>query len=230
MTLLSKFVEIDRRFARSARVDADLKGTPPLVGYVMQASVAKALTTLATSQIASKQGAFTWTGPYGGGKSSAALLLANLIAGGSENRKIAQKIAGKELSALYRQAFPEDIGSWHVVAVTGSRMRLRDAIADAASTTFGWDAAVRDEAVKSDETLISLVRGSGSGSGTLVVLDELGKLLEHEALDGGDIHLLQDIAEHASRSDGRLVVIGILRVTRDRNGRKYKGAFTTLPF
>ena len=62
MTLLSKFVAIDRRFARSARVDADLKGTPPLVGYVMQASVAKALTTLASSQIASKQGAFTWTG------------------------------------------------------------------------------------------------------------------------------------------------------------------------
>ncbi|MDP2082004.1 hypothetical protein [Pseudotabrizicola sp.] len=243
MTLLSKFVEIDRRFARSARVDADLKGTPPLVGYVMQASVAKALTTLATSQVASKQGAFTWTGPYGGGKSSAALLLANLIAGGPENRKVAQKIAGKELSALYRQAFPEHAGPWHVVAVTGSRMRLRDAIADAASITFSWDAATRDAAARSDEALISMVQGSGEdcGSGTLVVLDELGKLLEHEASDGGDIHLLQDIAEYASRSYGRLVIIGILhqsfeqyaaRAARDarQEWAKVQGRFHDIAF
>jgi len=243
MTLLSKFVEIDRRFARSARVDADLKGTPPLVGYVLQASVAKALTTLATSQVASKQGAFTWTGPYGVGKSSAALLLANVIAGGPENRKVAQKIAGKELSALYRQAFPEHAGSWHVVAVTGSRMRLRDAIADAASITFSWDAATRDAAGRSDEALISMVQGSGadSGSGTLVVLDELGKLLEHEANDGGDIHLLQDIAEFASRSDGRLVIIGILhqsfeqyaaRAARDarQEWAKVQGRFHDIAF
>ena len=100
MTKLSKIVEIDRRFARSARIDADLNGTPPLVGYVMQASVAKALTTLADSQIESHQGAFTWTGPYGGGKSSAALLVANLIAGAPENRKIARKIAGKALTTV----------------------------------------------------------------------------------------------------------------------------------
>lgn len=243
MNLLSKIVEIDRRFARSARVDADLKGTPPLVGYVMQASVAKALTTLATSQIASKQGAFTWTGPYGGGKSSAALLLANLIAGSPENRKIAQRISGKELSTFYRQAFPEDVGTWNVIAVTGSRMRLRDSVADAASITFDWDASTRDEAVRSDDALISLVQGSGaiSGSGTLVVLDELGKLLEHEALVGGDIHLLQDIAEHASRSDGRLVVIGILhqsfeqyaaRAARDarQEWAKVQGRFHDIAF
>jgi hypothetical protein len=243
MTKLSKIVEIDRRFARSARIDADLNGTPPLVGYVMQASVAKALTTLADSQIESHQGAFTWTGPYGGGKSSAALLVANLIAGAPGNRKIARKIAGKELTTVYQKAFPEAGGPWGVVAVTGSRMRLRDAIADAAAITFQWDGAARQDAGASDEALIAQIKRSSDahGSGTLVVLDELGKLLEHEALDGGDIHLLQDIAEHASRSGGRLVVIGILhqsfeqyaaRAARDarQEWAKVQGRFHDIAF
>ena len=243
MTKLSKIVEIDRRFARSARIDADLNGTPPLVGYVMQASVAKALTTLADSQIESHQGAFTWTGPYGGGKSSAALLVANLIAGGPDNRKIARKIAGKPLTTAYQKAFPEAAGPWKVVAVTGSRMRLRDAIADAAAITFDWDATIRQDAGASDEALIAQIRRSSDAlaSGTLVVLDELGKLLEHEALDGGDIHLLQDIAEHASRSGGRLVVIGILhqsfeqyaaRAARDarQEWAKVQGRFHDIAF
>lgn len=243
MTRLAKIVEIDRRFARSARIDADLNGTPPLVGYVMQASVAKALTTLADSQIESQQGAFTWTGPYGGGKSSAALLIANLVAGAPENRKIARKIAGKALTTVYQKAFPETDGSWNVVAVTGSRVRLRDAIADAAAISFRWDDACRLKAGSSDEALIAQIRRSSDalGSGTLVILDELGKLLEHEALEGGDVHLLQDIAEHASRSGGRLVVVGILhqsfeqyaaRAARDarQEWAKVQGRFHDIAF
>lgn len=211
MTLLSSKVAIDRRFARSARLDADLNGTPPLVGYVLQATVAKALTLLAESQIESHQGAFTWTGPYGGGKSSAALLLANLVAGARANRKIAKDLAGPVLSDLYAKAFPKNAGDWKVVAVTGGRVRLREAIADAAASTFGWDEATREKFGETDEALIrALVANGKASSGTLLILDELGKMLEHEALEGGDVHLLQDIAERASRSDGRLVVIGIL--------------------
>ncbi|MBP2297075.1 ATP-binding protein [Azospirillum rugosum] len=212
MTMLASKVAIDRRFARSARLDADLNGTPPLVGYVLQATVAKALTTLVESQITSHQGAFTWTGPYGGGKSSAALLLANLVAGTRTNRTIARNIVGPTLTDLFAKAFPRAGGDWKVVAVTGSRVRLRDAIAAAAAATFGWKSNSREQFAASDEQLIAalLQSGTAGGSGTLLILDELGKILEHEALEGGDVHLLQDIAEHASRSKGRLVVIGIL--------------------
>lgn len=212
MTGLSSIVTIDRRFARSARLDADLNGTPPLVGYVMQASVAKALKTLGESQCDSHQGAFTWTGPYGGGKSSAALLLANLVAGSKGNRRIARDIVGEALVCLYAEAFPETNGRWKVVAVTGSRQRLRDAIIEAATIAFDWSSTDVTAAAASDEKLIAALIGGdkAASSGTLLILDELGKLLEHEALEGGDIHLLQDLAEHATRSKGRLVVIGIL--------------------
>lgn len=215
---LSGSVTIDRRFARSARLDADLNGTPPLVGYVLQASVAKALQTLGESQCDSHQGAYTWTGPYGGGKSSAALLLANLVAGAKGNRKIASDIAGERLTRLYNEAFPEPNGRWKVVAVTGSRTRLRDAIIDAATLALDWSSQqARDYGASDDKLIGALIEGgTGSSSGTLLILDELGKLLEHEALEGGDVHLLQDLAEHATRSKGRLVVIGILHQSFDQ--------------
>lgn len=218
MTVRPHGVGIDRRFARSARIDTDLNGTPPLVGYVLQASVEKSLTTLAASQIDSHQGAFTWTGPYGGGKSSAALLVANLVAGNAANRKIAAGLAGKPLTALYARAFPAAQSRWDVIAVTGSRVRLRDAVVEAAAQALVWDSVEVAAARDSDEALIAalLTAAASDRGGLLLILDELGKMLEHEALEGGDVHLLQDLAEHASRSDGRLVVIGILHQSFDQ--------------
>lgn len=219
MTKLSGMIEINRRFARSARIDADLSGTPPLVGYVLQASVAKALSTMALAQADSQQGAFTWTGPYGGGKSSAALLVANMVGGskGSKgNQKLARELAGDELCKLFDAAFPER-RDWHVVAVTGSRTRLRTAIASAARGPLCWSAEAFEAASASDAELIERLLSPGPcNPSVFLILDELGKMLEHEALEGGDVHLLQDLAERASRSDGRLVVVGILHQSFDQ--------------
>ena len=88
MSTLGDIVTVDRRFARSARLDADLNGTPPLAGYVLQGSVHKSLLAMMAGIAEGGQSAFTWTGPYGGGKSSAALLLASLIGGADEQRKL----------------------------------------------------------------------------------------------------------------------------------------------
>lgn len=245
MSTLANIVTIERRFARSARIDRDLSGTPPLVGYVLQASVAKSLTAMACSQIEAGQGAFTWTGPYGGGKSCAALLVASLVGGAGENRAVARGIAGEELCGLFEEAFPEARGRWNVVPVTGSRTGLREAIAEASASAFGWSDAQLCAARTSDAALIDALdapRPKGpKARGTLIVLDELGKLLEHAALHGGDIHLLQDLAERAARSGGRLVVLGILhqafdqyaaRADRDarREWAKVQGRFQDLPF
>ncbi len=245
MTTLADTITIERRFARSARIDRDLAGSPPLVGYVLQASVAKSLTSMACSQVESGQGAYTWTGPYGGGKSCAALLVANLVAGIGDNRAIARDIAGDEVAGLFEEAFPDSVGRWNVVAVTGSRVGLREAIGAAAQASLGWSDAETAAALASDTTLIDAIaapRGRGRKTGgTLVILDELGKMLEFAALHGGDVHLLQDLAERAARSEGRLVVLGILhqafdqyaaRADRDarREWAKVQGRFQDLPF
>ena len=107
MTMLADIVTVERRFARSARLDADLSGTPPLSGYVLQGSVQKSLLAMMTAIAEGGQNTFTWTGPYGGGKSSAALLLACFVGGTEEQRKLAAKIAGKEMTASFRAAFPD---------------------------------------------------------------------------------------------------------------------------
>ena len=49
-----------------------------------------------------------------------------------------------------------------------------------------------------------------AGGGLIVFVDEMGKFLESAAYDGADIYFFQQLAEIASRSNGRLIVVGIL--------------------
>ena len=57
---------------------------------------------------------------------------------------------------------------------------------------------------------------SQSNRGVLLVVDELGKFLEHSAQLGTDIYFYQEIAEAAARSRGKLVVVGILHQSFDQ--------------
>jgi hypothetical protein len=59
------------------------------------------------------------------------------------------------------------------------------------------------------EGLVTLA-GKRAGSGVLLIVDELGKFLEHASGHGGDIFFFQQLAEAANRASGRLVVVGIL--------------------
>jgi hypothetical protein len=76
----------------------------------------------------------------------------------------------------------------------------------------------------------------------MVILDEMGKFLEASALGSGDdVYFFQDLAEAAARSEGRLVVVGILHQsfaqystrlgidTRD-DWAKVQGRYLDLPF
>ena len=78
--------------------------------------------------------------------------------------------------------------------------------------------------------------------GVLVVIDEMGKFLEASALGSGDdVYFFQELAEAAARSDGLLVVIGVLHQsfaqyaarlgidTRD-DWTKVQGRYVDLPF
>lgn len=240
--LLRDVVRVDGRFQRSARIDADLKGFPPLDGYVLQASVQKALADMAGMLADSGQAAFTWTGPYGGGKSSAALLVGSLVAGKCETRSLARELVGEDLGQLFRRAFPEQNGEWSVVAVTGRRANLRVEVANAAADVLSWSKAERSGAAADDHKLVELLLASSqTRGGVLLIIDELGKLLEDAVANGGDVHLLQDLAERGSRSGGRLVTIGILHQSfgqygarLGREGRdeweKIQGRFKDIPF
>jgi hypothetical protein len=77
--MLSDAVTVARRFQRSVRVDTDLGAAAALHGFVCQGSGRAALNTMARLIVDAGQRAFTWTGPYGSGKSSLALALAAAV-------------------------------------------------------------------------------------------------------------------------------------------------------
>ncbi|RYG34429.1 MAG: hypothetical protein EON93_08115 [Burkholderiales bacterium] len=241
MKMLADVVTVERRFARSARLDSDLDGTPPLAGYVLQGSVQKSLLAMMAGIAEGGQSAFTWTGPYGGGKSSAALLLASLVGGTEEQRKLAAKIAGKEMVARAEGAFPSSDNVWRVIALTGRRADLRADLANACAGSLGWNKDVSEASIADPRFLIDRIVQDTQQGGVVLLLDELGKFLEHAIGEGGDVHFLQDLAERAARSKGRLVVIGILHQSFEqyasklnRSAReewaKVQGRFQNIPF
>ncbi|RWN08823.1 hypothetical protein [Mesorhizobium sp.] len=241
MSTLADIVTVERRFARSARLDADLNGTPPLTGYVLQGSIQKSLQAMMAGIAEGGQSVFTWTGPYGGGKSSAALLLASLVGGSEEQRKLAAKIAGKEMSARVRAAFLAEGECWRVIALTGRRSDLRADLADAGADVLRWSKSVREATRADPRALIERLEQDAQQGGILLLLDELGKFLEHAIGEGGDVHFLQDLAERAARANGRLIVVGILHQSFEqyayklnRSARdewaKVQGRFQNIPF
>jgi len=100
---------------------------------------------------------------------------------------------------------------WLVVPVVGLRASVRDEIGNAIDTS-GAPKKLGRPLKDGRDVVEDLLRLASSGpyGGVLLVIDELGKFLEHAAATGEDIYFYQQLAEAASRSDGNLVVIGIL--------------------
>ena len=95
-----------------------------------------------------------------------------------------------------------------------------------------------------EETLEALIRVSkrnrSQEGGLIIFIDEMGKFLEGAAYDRTDLYFFQELAERASRSGGRLIVVGILhqafeeyanRLSREMRDEwaKIQGRFVDLP-
>jgi len=245
MTTLADHVRIERRFQRSIRLDADVDQLAPLQGYVLQTTAAAALETTLSLR-STGQGAFTWTGPYGGGKSSLALALTGLLSAESEVAAQARALLGATPGI---ESFTQsDFGEWLAVPVTGRRAdpleALRESLEAAIARAPGKartrrprerDSGGRDLIERLQRELDARPHG-----GVMILVDELGKFLEASADGYGDVHIFQDVAELANRSEGRLLVIGILHqaferyayrlgVTAQEDWAKIQGRFVDVP-
>lgn len=199
-------ISVGRRFTRSARVDSDLGNVEAIQGFVLQPSVRVAFETMAEANSKGQQSAFTWTGPYGGGKSSAALVLAELLGPDGPLRDAACAIVGAKLASLLDKSFGRTKKGWKVVALSGRR----GAIADDLRAVLNL--------AETDDPVSAMIERSkhADHDGIFLLIDELGKYLEYAALESGDLHILQDIAEHSVRSKGRLLTVGILHQSFER--------------
>ena len=210
---LSNKVSVARAFQRSVRIDTDISTPSSLKGFVCPPSSAIALQIMARHIAETGQAAFTWTGPYGSGKSSLAVALAAALDGDEKVRDSAARTLGEEAISAVWQALTLKSKGWRVLPVVGSRTHPAQAIGEAIARTKMKRVAA-DAIWEEQDTLDALNfiarRDSGKRGGLLVIIDEMGKFLESAAYDGTDIYFFQQLAELASRSGNRLIVVGAL--------------------
>jgi hypothetical protein len=160
-----------------------------------------------------RQGAFTWTGPYGSGKSSLVIALSALLNGNADLQKQAARVFGHKLTAAIWKALPVGTKGWHILPVVGRREHPVRAIGEtmqavgfvARQPRGGWTEDKLVQAVK--ETAVANPKSS---DGLIIFIDEMGKFLENAVQNGADIYVFQQLAEAASRSEGRLLIVGVL--------------------
>lgn len=237
--MLADSVRIARHYQRSIRIDADLGRADALEGYVCHGTAHAALDTMARQLTQSNQRAFTWTGPFGGGKSSLAVAFASALSADRGIRAKARSILGLDKAPAFDRAFPARRG-WLTLPVVGKRGSVVSEIAAAlAKAKRGGDA--RKATGSSVIADICAAAESKDFDGTLVIIDEMGKFLEAAALGSGDdVYFFQELAEAAARAQGKVVVVGILHQsfaqyaarlgidTRD-DWAKVQGRFSDIP-
>lgn len=235
---LSSVVEISRQFLRSIQIDDDFGREDALSGYVCQGTAQSLLESMAQQLLETKQRAFTWTGPYGGGKSSLALMLCSLVGPNQKLRDRAKKILALPSDSKIYRAFDAKGTGWTVLPVVGKRISVRDQLISTIEKRTGTVLSKK----KNADVIAELVALAESNKqGLLLIIDELGKFLENAALDSTeDIYFFQQLAEAASRTNGNFVVVGILhqpfeayatalgRQTRD-DWAKIQGRYIDIP-
>lgn len=203
---VSPAVQIARHYRRSVRIDADIGRPEALDGYVLTDTAREALSIMSRQINDTTDRAFTWTGPYGGGKSSLAVVLASALSADAAVRVRARAILGEQVPG-FQDAFRVSSKGWLVLPVVGKRASV------AAETAKVLNAALEPASPHSPSLVVNdlvALAEAGRFDGVLLLVDEMGKFLEAAAAGGEDIHFFQDLAEKAGRSKGRLVVVGLL--------------------
>jgi hypothetical protein len=249
-------VTVRGRFRRSVHLARDFYDAAGGEGYLVTSGARAVLGRVAEALGAPvTQRAWTVTGPYGGGKSAFALFLAGLLRGDEAARHVLEDADAALASRLADVAG----GPFCPVLVVGSREPLGPALlralADALDTfakgeeNRGALAEIAAEARQLDADALDLYRRAAeavhaaTGGGLLVVVDEMGKLLEFAALhpERSDLFVLQSLAERASRAGAPLLLFTVLHQAFERYAgrlgsaqrdewRKVQGRFEDVAF
>lgn len=240
--VLSDIVQISRQYQRSIRIDADIGRADALDGYIFHSTASSVIEGMCRQVVGTNQRSFTWTGPFGGGKSSLAVALASALHPNKALRAKARAALHIDSKPAFDKAFPVRNG-WLVVPVVGRRgsvvSELGAAIRKAQGKSFDGRNKPTAQSVIADLLIEAKERPN---DGVLVFIDEMGKFLEASALGSGDdVYFFQELAEASARTEGRLVVVGVLHQsfaqyaarlgidTRD-DWAKVQGRYLDLPF
>ena len=175
---LKNDVQIRRRFQRSIRLDTDLDDPLALQGFICPPTFAHALTTLSQQVKDAGHAAFTWTGPFGGGKSSLAVVMSALLGAPGVKRRRAMSAVGGPAKAIVDALKPGRRG-YRSLAVVGRKQDCAVLIAHA----LRRDRLIRQPIdTQSDggeallETLVRIAKRP-KHAGLVIFIDEMGKVL-----------------------------------------------------
>jgi hypothetical protein len=224
---ISDLLNINPRFLRSVNLERDFGDALALDGYVSTAETARYLHRIGRG-LRAESGERAWriTGDFGSGKSSFALVLANLL---SRSAKELPKNIGPLKKELGLTRIPKLLP----VLVTGAREPIALAVVrglhsalsrliDGRKKLHARDAAaaILTQGTADDRKVVELIEAcsaelieKGHFDGILLIIDELGKSLEFAALnpEKQDIYFLQTLAESSSRSaDAPVYTLGLL--------------------
>ena len=215
-------VTVRRRYVRSIDLARDVDDPVALEGYVVTPSVRDAAgRILAGLDPDSSQRAFRVVGPYGAGKSAFGVFLAQLLR---------ERGQGPATSLLSRATGEQvDVAPWQPAIITGRRVSfarelLRVVVGDHHewTTDFG-EAKAEAEAMLAQEGSLDphavtaqIAEAAAelrrvTGKGLLLLIDEMGRFLEHVAASTEDPSIFQALAERSGgRSGADLAVVGFL--------------------
>lgn len=194
----NKYVNINENFKKSTNLQLDQGNIGFLKDFILSPSNQENLDYIVNAA-QNGQGAFTFTGPYGSGKSSFALFLTTLLAANNtESYNIcANKITENRLKEI---DYLSESKTRELISIVGEPISPIELLAKALRC--------KPLSLVILETLETKIR---ENDGLILIIDEMGKLLENTALSSQhDIYLLQQVAELANNSKGRFIFIGIL--------------------
>ncbi len=265
---LAQHVTVNSLYTRSINLERDGEVSEIAYPYVPTTralqTVARVVDSLSDS-VAPR--AWALVGPYGAGKSAFGLFLAQLLTNkqSAASRRAHENLrsAAPEAARALRRKLGKDRG-FCVALLTGSAEPIgrRVALALLRAAEAYWAGPGRAPSVignlraashQADLTTTDLLRllsdlqtaiGRTGGAGVALIIDEVGKFLEFEARhrQGGDIFLLQALAEHACAANKvpfQVVVLmhqGFEHYAKGFGGklqdewRKVQGRFENVPF
>lgn len=243
---LDTLIAVGPRFARSVSLTRDAARLDALDGYILTPTGRDVLRRVADAlREESPTRAWSLTGPYGSGKSAFALFVAQVLGGQDEVRARARRFFAAADADLADRFFgpggplPKKAGRLCPVLVTGSRQPLERALAASLAASLravahrgrpphlverleriarGGPVAGASVVGLFEEANEYLERFGPDAAGILLIVDELGKFLEYSAgnPDQGDVFVLQELAEAATRSPRPFVVVTVLHQALDR--------------
>ena len=188
------------RFQRAIRIDTDFNDLGIVDTFVSSETADKTIIDMC-QQIKNGQQAFTWTGAYGSGKSSLALILHGALS--HKNHQLYKKsmdLISKAARQVVENTF-ENFSKRIILPIVAGKNNLEDLI--------NKNLDIHNADGKGDD-LLERLKNLSEQQQLVMFVDELGKYLEYASSKNQDIMFLQNLAELCNRSNGKLIFIGIL--------------------